>query len=60
MSAKHILRFEQYPNRGIDLPYQPRRHRKLWESRFDEPVSCRLHGIPWTECESCSPRGAKP
>lgn len=50
--ARHIRRFDLFPNRGIDLPYQPSTPRAVGDRSYDE-VECR-HGEPWTQCQACS------
>lgn len=54
--ARTLHKFDLYPNRGIDHPFQPRTYRGI-NATFD-PVPCR-HGEPWTKCITCSPRGRR-
>lgn len=34
---------------GIPLPDR-------YRDAEQDPVPCRLHGVPWTECQLCSPK----
>jgi hypothetical protein len=52
--AASLRKFDLYPNRGLDLAYQPRLPRSLMESmHYDSPIDCR-HGVRWTDCTQCS------
>ena len=48
-----LRRFDLYPNRGIDLAYQPRSPNTPDRRLLETPVDCR-HGAPWTDCKVCS------
>ncbi len=56
--VESLRKFDQYPNRGIDLAYQPRAYNTPDRRLLDRPIDCR-HNMPWTECGLCS-RPASP
>jgi hypothetical protein len=50
--ARSLRRGEDYPNRGRDLPYQPRSPKSVRDKPTD-PIPC-IHGEPWLDCMRCS------